>query len=519
MKHSMNDMEQRIIIFAPVGKDARLIRQVLEHAGLVCHICAALGDVVIELRQGAAALFVIEEAFNPEFLRELTGFLAGQPAWSDLPVLVLSKEGLDSPAIRKVFEQVGNVTLLERPVRSATLVSAALSAGRARRRQYEMREVDRRKDEFLAILGHELRNPLAPIRTAMDVLNSMKNSDAKVRNITQVVERQVRHLTRLVDDLLDVARITNDKVALKCERVGVATVLQHAVEICRQQLDAGKLTLDLRQPAGNVLLLGDRARLVQSLANVLGNAVKFSPPGSVIHLHANVEDEDIVFTVRDHGAGLEQAALSRIFELFVQGPAGQAHALGGLGIGLSLAQRFTRMHGGNVYASSEGQGKGCEFVLRMPIVVAERRGRERLVSKAASESAGEQVRIMVVDDNEDGADMLQVMLETDGYKVGKVHDGQGAIELAQRFHPHAVLMDIGLPDIPGHVAASRIRELMGDDIVFIAMTGWGYEEARRRAAEAGMQHYLVKPVDLDVLRKYLSEIRERVLHTQGVAGV
>jgi signal transduction histidine kinase len=314
----MNDLEQRIVVFAPVGKDARLIRQVLEGANLDCHVCPELGDVVVGLAQGAAALFVIEEAFNAEFLRELTGYLAAQPAWSDLPVTVLSKEGLDSPGIQKIFEAVGNATLLERPVRRATLVSAALSARRARRRQYEMREVDRRKDEFLAILGHELRNPLAPIRTAVDVLNTMQDSSPKVREIALVVERQVKHLTRLVDDLLDVARITNDKVALKCEWVTVDTILQHAVEICRPQITAGGHTLDLRQPAGSVLLSGDRARLVQSLANVLGNAVKFSPKGATIHLRAEAQDTDIVFTVRDHGAGLEPEACSRIFDLFVQ---------------------------------------------------------------------------------------------------------------------------------------------------------------------------------------------------------
>lgn len=508
----MNSLEQRIVIFAPVGKDARLIKEVLERARLECHSCDALGDVVEELERGAAAMFVVEEAFNAEFLGALTTFLAAQPAWSDLPVLVLSKQGLDSPGIEKIFEQVGNVTLLERPVRRATLVSAALSARRARRRQYEMREVDRRKDEFLAILGHELRNPLAPIRTAMDVLNSLPDSTAQVRGITQIVERQVRHLTRLVDDLLDVARITNDKVALKREWVAVDTVLQHAVEICRPQMEAGGHALELRQPPVGTLLCGDRARLVQSLANVLGNAVKFSPPGSPIHLRAEVEGSDIVFAVRDHGAGLEPEARSRIFELFVQDQAGRGQAHGGLGIGLSLAQRFTRMHGGTVHVSSEGRGLGCEFTLRMPIVVAERRSRQRQLAKAGSPDGPQPVRVMVVDDNVDGADMLQLMLETDGYSVAKAYDGQGAIALARQVHPHVVLMDIGLPDMQGYEAARRIRELPGGgDTVFIAMTGWGHNEARQRATEACMQHYLVKPVDLNVLRTYLSEHREHLL--------
>lgn len=508
----MDDREQRIVIFAPVGKDARLIRQVLAQAGLACHVCPELSQVVPALEEGVAALFIVEEAFSSDFLRELSGFLAGQPTWSDLPVVVLSKQGLDSHGVREVFERLGNVTLLERPVRSATLASAALSALRARRRQYQMREIDRRKDAFLAVLGHELRNPLAPIRTAMDVLNRIPGSSDQVRNITVIVERQVRHLTRLVDDLLDVARISNDKVALKYERISAGAVLEHAVEICRPQLEAGRHPLELRQPAAPVLLAGDRARLVQSLANVLGNAAKFSPPGSGIELRAEAEGNDIVFAVRDHGPGLEPEAQAHIFELFAQGPAGRAHAQGGLGIGLSLTERFTRMHGGTVQVSSEGRGKGCEFTLRMPIVAPERRRQARAVQQAAVQQAQEAVRVMVVDDNEDGADMLQAMLEMDGYTVCKAGDGQSAIALAQHMRPHAVLMDIGLPDMPGHEAARRIRaQPGGEDIVFIAMTGWGHEEARRRAAEAGMQHYLVKPVDLNVLRKYLSKVRGRAL--------
>jgi CheY-like chemotaxis protein len=288
-------------------------------------------------------------------------------------------------------------------------------------------------------------------------------------------------------------------------------VLEHAVEICRPQLEAGRHRLDVRQPAATVLLYGDRARLVQSLANVLGNAVKFSPPGAPIALRAEVEGGDIVFAVRDQGVGLEPEAQARIFDLFVQGQAGRGHAQGGLGIGLSLTQRFTRMHGGTVQVFSEGSGKGCEFVLRMPIVVPERRRQARGDQSAASQEASEAVRVLVVDDNDDGADMLQVMLEMDGYTVDKAGDGQAAIALAQRMRPHAILMDIGLPDMPGYEAARRIRaQPGGEDIIFIAMTGWGHDDARRRAADAGMQHYLVKPVDLNVLRTYLAGIRGRV---------
>jgi signal transduction histidine kinase/ActR/RegA family two-component response regulator len=449
----------------------------------------------------------VEEALSSGLLKPLAQYVADQPNWSDLPILILTNHGVDSPGLQHVVERLGNVTLLERPVRGATLVSAARSALRGRLRQYQIRETDRLKDEFLASLGHELRNPLAPIRTSVQVLNGMFPVAAGVHKVTQVVERQVAHLTRLVDDLLDVARITSGKVTLKREHVALSAVLEHTLEICRPLLDAAKHQVEVSQPAREVMLDGDSARLVQSLANVLANAIKFTHEPSTILLTAQVAENNVIFKIKDSGIGLECDALSRIFDMFAQSDPAHGQILGGLGIGLGLAKRFTEMHGGSIYATSDGIGHGCEFVLTLPIVIPTERDHHHAAEPAGCQDGAGKLRILVVDDNQDGADMLQMMLECDGHTVFKAYSGQQAIDVAQHEQPQVVLMDIGLPDMDGYTAARNIRQQSGkNDMVMVALTGWGHEHVRQRAAEAGMAHHLVKPVDLAVLRNYLARI-------------
>jgi signal transduction histidine kinase/ActR/RegA family two-component response regulator len=501
-------MEKRVLIYAPVGKDALLASKVFEGAGLDCFVCKNIPEIFHELAKGTAALFIVEEALASGALKPLARYVSDQPNWSDIPILVLTNHGVDSPGLQHVVEKLGNVTLLERPVRAATLVSAARSALRGRMRQYQMRETDQLKDEFLASLGHELRNPLAPIRTSMQVLNRMFPASSKVSDVTRVVERQVAHLTRLVDDLLDVARITSGKVTLQRERVLLSAVVAHAVEICGPLLETGQHKVDVSHPVEEVRLNGDPARLVQSLANVLANAIKFTPNPSTIIFKAHVDNENVIFSIKDSGIGLEDESLSRIFEMFAQSDPARGQILGGLGIGLSLTKRFTEMHGGTIYAASEGLGHGCEFVLTLPIVITSDPDVDaRSAGHAENQNNAANLRILVVDDNRDGADMLQMMLELEGYTVFKAYDGRQAIETVQQSRPRAVLMDIGLPDMDGYEAARRIRQLpVGKDIVMIALTGWGHEDARRLAAEAGMDHHLVKPVDPNVLRSYLARI-------------
>jgi signal transduction histidine kinase/CheY-like chemotaxis protein len=501
-------MEKRILIYAPVGKDALLASKVFRGAGLECFICTSIPEIMRELGNGTGALFIVEEALAAGALKPLAQYVADQPNWSDIPILVLTNHGVDSPGLQHVVEKLGNVTLLERPVRAATLVSSARSALRGRMRQYQMRETDQIKDEFLASLGHELRNPLAPIRTSMQVLNRMFPGPSNVSAVTRVVERQVAHLTRLVDDLLDVARITSGKVTLQREHVHLSAVVAHAVEICGPLLESGRHKIDVSYPVEDALLDADPARIVQSLANVLANAIKFTPDPSTIVFKAQVDNENVVFRIKDSGIGLECGALSRIFDMFAQSDPARGQILGGLGIGLSLTKRFTEMHGGTIYATSEGIGRGCEFVLTLPIVVKPHPEVDTPSGgQAESHSDAQSLRIVVVDDNRDGADMLEMMLELEGYTVFKAYDGRQAIETVQQSRPHAVLMDIGLPDMDGYEAARRIRQQPGGkDIIVIALTGWGHEDARRLTIEAGMEHHFVKPVDPDVLRSYLARI-------------
>ncbi len=505
-------MERRILIHAPAGKDALLASKVLEGAALPSCICDSPGAMLRELECGAGAVLIAEEGLAADMMRSLGHYVATQPAWSDLPILLLTKYGADPVGLDDVLDILGNVTFLERPVRAATLTSAVRSALRARMRQYQVRELDRRKDEFLASLSHELRNPLAPIRSSMEVLKTTCRRDDGVQKVRQVVERQVSYLGRLVDDLLDVARITSGKIVLRRERVALSTIIDHTVEVCAPLLDGGNHTIEVAQPAQLCFLNVDRTRLVQSLSNILGNAVKFTAEPGSIFFRASVDGEWVCFTVKDHGRGMEAASLSLIFDMFAQSDGIRDQAMGGLGIGLSLAKKFTEMHGGSIDAQSAGLGHGSEFNVRLPVVIETvdepELNRRDAVHKQTETMA--QRRILVVDDNRDGADMLQMLLEADGFLVATAYGGHDAVKLALEWHPDTVVMDIGLPDLNGYEVARRIRAQSGGEaIMLIALTGWGDADSRRRTIEAGIDHHLVKPVSPDVLRQHLTPVEDR----------
>lgn len=494
--------ENRILIYAPIGKDAVLTSTVLESAGVSCFICHNFHQTLQELDKGAAALLTVEEALPPAMLKLLAEFVAGQPTWSDLPILLLTQHGVNTFGVDDAVEKLGNLTLLDRPIRTASLISAARAALRARQRQYQVREADKRKDEFLASLAHELRNPLAPIRTSMGILKYLYPEASGVTQVREVVERQVTHLTRLVDDLLDVARITSGKVDLRLDFIVLSAVIEHAVEICAPLLKNAQQKIEVAQPPHEIYLRADHARVVQSLANILSNAIKFSTEPGTIFFNAEVEGVKVIFRIKDQGIGMEAAALSKIFDMFAQAESSKRRALGGLGIGLSLAKRFTEMHGGTIEARSEGIGKGSEFILTLP-VVTQKIDRDKSEQSANAVQAAQPAcqRVLVVDDNRDAADSLQVLLQAAGFEVSTAYDGQEAVDAVQMQQPDIVVMDIGMPGVDGYEAVRRIRtQPGGKDILMIALTGWGQESARRKAAEAGYDHHLVKPVDMDVLK-------------------
>lgn len=497
-------MERRIVICTPTGQDAALTSRVFRSVNIGSMVCRDTGELLEQLPRGAGALLLAEEVISGAAMRPLAQYVASQPTWSDIPILLLTRSGADSLDVRRAVDRLGNVTLMERPVRTIALISAARSAIRARERQYQVRDADQRKDEFLATLAHELRNPLAPIRTSMGILKHLHPDSEPVTRLRNVVDRQVTHLTRLVDDLLDVARITSGKVVLKKDRITLRSVVNHAVEISSSSMEAKKHRLDVNEPESDFLLNADHARLVQSVANLMVNAAKFTPPGGHIVLGAQVDGDTVTFSVRDNGIGLEPVSLTRIFDLFAQTPV-PGEAPTGLGIGLSLAKQFAEMHGGTLHAVSEGLGRGSEFVLTLPVVVEQQHsppGRE--VAVVAPAFAGRLRKVLVVDDNADAADTLNVLLGMDGFAVSTAYDGVAAVAQARAAAPDIVIMDIGMPGMDGYDAARLIRQQPGGDhILLIALTGWGQSTDRKRASEAGFDHHLVKPVNYEQLMQCL----------------
>jgi len=374
---------------------------------------------------------------------------------------------------------------------------------RVQERTDALLQADRRKDEFLASLAHELRNPLAPIRSAVEILPIGIAPDADAARARAVIVRQVDHMTRLIDDLLDVSRITRDKLILQVSRVELASVVAAAVETSRPLIDGRRHTLTVHLPSSAVVLEADPARLAQVLSNLLTNAAKYTAPGGDVRLTGEVQDTEVIIRVLDNGIGINADMLSRVFELFMQGDHSRERSGGGLGIGLTLARRLVEMHGGRLEARSEGAGRGSEFSVRLPLTL-------RPARKAAPEGEQESElpsgrRILVVDDNRDAAEMLAVMLSTWGQETRVAYDGMEALAIAGAFQPDIVLLDIGLPDLDGHEIGRRIRaEPWGQRALLVAVTGWGQESDLERSRHAGFDRHLVKPVVPGLLRDLIA---------------
>ena len=372
-----------------------------------------------------------------------------------------------------------------------------------------LREADRRKDEFLATLAHELRNPLAPIQSALNVRRLARpDPDPGERELQSLLERQMRHLVRLVDDLLDVSRITRDRLELRSEVLTLAPVLEAALETVQPLLDAAGQGVDLAMPQSPLFLSGDPQRLAQVFANLLSNASKFSAQGARIALSASVEGDAVEVSVRDSGIGLDPAQQAFIFDLFAQVDTSLERARGGLGIGLTLARRLVELHGGRLSAASGGLGRGSEFIVRLPLHMA--------VEPAALEPPTRSfeplprgLRILVVDDNHDSADMLSLSLKMMGHQVQALYDPLVVVDAARQFQPDLVFLDVGMPVLNGFALAERLHKVDwpgGRRPRLVALTGWGQAEDRRRSEEAGFDEHLVKPADLDTIERVCRQV-------------
>ncbi len=632
-----------MLILVPNGKDANMTHALLAEQGVRGCICADMGELLREIGMGAGAVLISEEGLPSEDkLYQLGERLSRQAPWSDLPVLLLAHPGANAGAVRQTVRVLGNVTLLERPVRVAALMTAVQTALRARQRQYEarehlsdldevaralrdsdnrlkaifhnaavgiaevdstgrialandslcrllgasraylmsnslanlahvedradleaslarvlaneaesfvsekrllhrdgaaiwvkltlslartagesvahgvaviediteqkhaaedLREADRRKDEFLATLAHELRNPLAPIRNSLHIFRMAGVQDPAIARVTDMLERQVGHMVRMVDDLLEISRISRGKIELRKERVDLASVLRNAVETSLPLIESARHQLTMNVPPETLALDADPVRLAQVFSNLLNNSAKYTPAGGKITVEVCVEHGMAVICVKDNGEGIPEQMLARVFNMFTQVNTG-VRAQGGLGIGLTLAKTLVHLHGGTIEAFSHGPGTGCEFLVRLPLAEAVR---VRARPNAAKDEARPQLRrVLVVDDNQDAADSLGMLLQFLGAEVMVVHDGPSALAAMKSFAPAVVLLDLGMPGMSGLEVARRMREdpdMRG--MTLVALTGWGQREDRRRTAEAGFDHHLVKPADLGALQSIL----------------
>ncbi|WP_084267869.1 hybrid sensor histidine kinase/response regulator [Azohydromonas lata] len=371
-----------------------------------------------------------------------------------------------------------------------------------KRIERQLQEADRRKDEFLAILAHELRNPLAPLRNGLEILKVAKGDAAMVERMRLIMERQVDHMVALVDDLMDVSRISRGLVSMQRRRLDLASIVRHAIEAAEPTLRQREHELVVHLPADEVHVDADAARMAQALANLLVNAAKYTDPGGRVSLSVKKDEREAVICVSDNGIGIEAEMLERVFELFTQAEPGRRLAQGGLGIGLALVKHIVSMHDGSVQAHSAGLGNGSELTVRLPLAA-------KTPDEAAAQTLQEveptlRRRVLVADDNSDVAQSMGTLLQLLGHEVHVVYGGEQAVEAVQQMSPEIVLLDLGMPRMDGIAAAQRIRALpSASSVTLVAVTGWGQEGDRCATRAAGFDHHLVKPIRLEALRQIM----------------
>jgi signal transduction histidine kinase len=488
-------MDERVLVWAP-PRDGRLTCGFLTEAGLPCVHSESWEEFRAALEQGVGALVIAGEYLTESVLPNLQALVDSQPPWSDVPTLIVV--GPEPSIDEDRFGPLGNVSLLQRPVPVDTLLSTVRAALRGRRRQYQIRdllrqrdEADKRKDEFLAMLAHELRNPLAPLRTGLELLK-LEPSPELVARTKATMERQITNLTRLVDDLLDVSRMTRGKIALRTITLDARQPVSEAVSLAQPFATSRNLTLEVELPNEAVIVSADPVRLEQIMGNLIGNAIKFTPSGGSIRVSLDVDGPWVVMRVQDTGAGIPLGQLDRVFDLFGQATASLDRSHGGLGIGLTVVRLIAELHGGTAQIFSEGEGHGTEAVVRLPLQ------RQTVVVRATSDSQlaarGTPKRVLLVEDNADVADTLAAYLLQLGHEVIQARDGRAGLDVALQQRPEVIVCDIGLPGLDGYEIATRVRQTP-QACVLIAVSGYGDSIDRERARKAGFDHHLTKPAD------------------------
>jgi signal transduction histidine kinase len=491
----------RVLILAPVGRDADLMCTHLERAGISCLPCKDADELCDHVDETAGAVVFTEEALAPDELHRLSCVLDAQPAWSDIPLIMLAA----APAYDMTSRQLSainrrtNVTIIDRPVRIKSLISATQTALLARERQYQIRDLMQtleerihERDRFLAILGHELRNPLGAILLA----SQMRDPDGRLgADHVQLIERQSRHLTRIVNDLLDLSRVVSGKIVLKKQVVDLRDIARQSLQIVADAARSQNISLELCEPPEMLPASVDPVRIEQIVTNILTNAIKYTPEGGQVNIELLREDGQGVIRVRDNGVGIPQERIGVIFELFAQAENTIGRAQGGMGVGLALVRNLIELHGGTVEAKSDGVGRGSEFIARLPLTDELPVTARPAVVESSHDGAAR--HIVIVEDNADVRELLRLKLRRLGHDVEAVGDGHSAVETICGSRPDMALVDIGLPGMDGYEVAAQVREKLGRDVVLVAVSGFGQPEDKRRALDAGFDEHITKPADVN----------------------
>ena len=522
--------DQRILILAPTGRDAELTARFLADAALAPHVCATIDEVSEQMKQGAGVVLLTEESLTTRALGFLARSLMAQPRWSDIPIILLTSGGSESPVNTEGLASlgaIGNVTLIERPVRMMTLLSAIKTALRARNRQYDVREhlqtearnkqelkkafnqveeASRLKDEFLATVSHELRTPLNAVLGWTTLLRSNHLDAAGRKRALETIERNARSQQQLVEDLLDVSRAISGNLRLDAHPINPRIFIEEAIEALRPMAQARRIRITQAIESGLNDVYGDPARLRQIVWNLLSNAIKFSAPGGRVRVSAHRADANLVVTVKDNGQGIAAEFLPYVFDRFRQADMTTTRLHGGLGLGLAIVRQLVELHSGTVQAASAGPGHGATFTVMLPLItqLAPTKGNSKIsgqLNQQVSQNL-KGVRVLVVDDEIDTRDLLKTILSKQGARVTTAASADAALNLISRVKPHVLISDVGMPGTDGYALMRKVRALpveRGGNIPAVALTAYAREQDRKRAIAAGYQLHLAKPIEITQL--------------------
>jgi signal transduction histidine kinase/CheY-like chemotaxis protein len=517
MTQDRSPAELRVLLLAPTVRDGQVSRQILASEGIHCEVCKELEDLLAEMATGAAVLVLPEEAVLADTSATLQQSLRLQPAWSDLPVIVLSRAGTQSPAVDHALSTLGNVSLVERPLRLSTLVSQVRSALRAREHQYQVRDLladeraarieadvaNRAKDHFLAALSHELRTPLSPVVMGIAAMEKDARLPSSMLSDVSMMRRNIDLEVKLIDDLLDMSRVATGKLRLHPAPTGVHDLLGHVFEICADDLESKHLTLAVDLGAEDDRVIADPARLQQVFWNLLKNAVKFTPANGTISVRTLTPGEGrLVVETRDSGVGIPAGVLPKVFDAFEQGDL-KVGGQSGLGLGLAICKALVELHGGTIHAASDGAGQGACFTVEL-VTARPEEPEEEWNGTVTAMAAGERPRLLVVEDHEDTIEILARLLQSAGYEVTAARSVTEALAVAAAAPFDLLISDIGLPDASGLDLMRQIRDRFG--IPGIALSGYGMEEDIRQSRDAGFMDHIVKPINLDHLKAAIHRV-------------